>query len=287
MRKVIFFFSVLLCVRGYAVMIAGTDGTAHTTAPVADQGWSYVGQISSKPSSVTYIDNNWFITAYHIKQLDTPTGVSLGGNSYSINSLSWTRMLNPDSSGADLVMFRVNETVTGLDAQTLVASSVSLGTPLTMIGNGLNRGEEYDDGIGNHNTIDGYYYGSGASKRWGSNTVDAVTSEFDDVGYGSTYGFRTDFDNIEGEGHAVTYDSGGGVYVQNGETYDLAGIMIAAESGSDANGTYAAFKSDTIIADISVYSDQISTTAAIPEPTAISLIGLAGAVILFIRRLRA
>ena len=63
-----------------AVIVAGGDGTQNTTAPSGDQGWSNVGRISNKPSSVTYISNNWFITANHIKELDTPTNVIFNGN---------------------------------------------------------------------------------------------------------------------------------------------------------------------------------------------------------------
>ena len=119
--------------------MAGGDGTQNTTAPMGDQGWDYVGRITgSAPSSVTYIDNNWFITAYHVQVLDGPTGVSLGGSTYSIDASSWTRLENSVGGEADLAMFRVNESV-GLSALTVRSSALANGSELTMIGNGRNR----------------------------------------------------------------------------------------------------------------------------------------------------
>ncbi|QBG48260.1 hypothetical protein EGM51_12975 [Verrucomicrobia bacterium S94] len=92
-----------------AVIVAGGDGAQNTNAPAGGQGWDYVGRIdhSSKYSGVTYVSNNWFITAYHIKSLDDPTGVLLGDNRYAIDPNSWTRLTNSVGDEADLIMFRV------------------------------------------------------------------------------------------------------------------------------------------------------------------------------------
>ena len=72
-KNIFVVFCVFSVVSAQAVIVGGGDGTQNTTAPVGGQGWDYVGQImspsNSAPSGATYIDNNWFITAYHINQL--------------------------------------------------------------------------------------------------------------------------------------------------------------------------------------------------------------------------
>ena len=62
-----------------------------------------------------------FITANHIKVLDNPTGVLLGGSSYSIDPNSWMRLQNSMGGGVDLIMFRVvgaNVGLAGLTGRT-------------------------------------------------------------------------------------------------------------------------------------------------------------------------
>lgn len=240
-----------------AVMIAGPDGTINTNAPVGDQGWSYVGRISNKPSSVTYIGRSWFITAHHIKVLDNPTAVLFDGQSFSIDDTSWTRLTNTvDGSDADLQLFRVTMPIPYTNL-TVVSSTPIPDTPVTMVGNGLNRGAPKTVGP----LTKGYFWGSGTTKRWGTNTVFQTTTSTD-IGYGSTTSFTTDWDNTPGEAHAVTYDSGGGVFVNNGGSWELAGIMIATESLTDGGGTYSLFGHQTSIADLSAYHQQITNTVA-------------------------
>jgi hypothetical protein len=94
----------------------------------------------------------------------------------------------------------------------------------------------------------------------------------------------TDFDAVNGEAHAVTYDSGGGVFVQNGSDWELAGIMLTT-GGADRqpNGT-AVYGNTTFAADLSSYTDQIDHTLTIPEPSVAILGLLAPAMAYFIRR---
>jgi hypothetical protein len=267
-----------------AVIIAGGDGTGNTTAPVGDQGWSYVGRIDNKPSSVTYVGNQWFITANHIKVLDNPGSVLLNGGTYSIMSDSWTRITNSTGTGADLMMFRVSEDV-GLNALTISSSSPSSGTSVTMIGNGLNRAPELQTWQTSSHPAkykEGYYIGSGTTKRWGLNTIEGAYS-ISDIGYGATDGFYVDFDNALNEAQGATYDSGGGVFVDNGGGWELEGIILGVGNLYTVSGTNAVFftggdsaypGSETYMADLSKYSAQINQV--IPEPTpAFLFVGIA------------
>jgi hypothetical protein len=287
-------------------VIAGGDGTGNVAAPAGDErGWSYVGRLSNVPSSVTFLGNQWFITANHIKVLDKPTSVLLNDQTYSIDPSKWTRITNSVGTDADLMMFRVDENV-GLANLTVRSSSSTAGTAVTMIGNGFDR---YPDLIpltlgpspNDYELL--YQLKSGTentSKRWGLNTVNGAyynNSGFVDTGgylddgetfdpdlYGSTQAFYTDFSPYVGEAQAVTYDSGGGVFVGSGDSLELAGIMVAAGyTGYSIGGTNAVMLtegspgyngSETYIADLSAYSNQINQT--IPEPsTAILLAGIA------------
>jgi len=67
-------FAIVLgaALRVGAVIVAGGDGTQNATVPPGGRGWSRVGRIVSSngaPSSVTYVSNNWFVTAHHVKAL--------------------------------------------------------------------------------------------------------------------------------------------------------------------------------------------------------------------------
>ncbi len=257
-----------------AVVVAGGDGTQNTTAPSGGQGWDYVGQIiagNGAPSGVTYLDNNWFITAYHVQVLDNPTGVLLGGLSYSIDAGSWTRLNNSVGGDADLAMFRVTSSV-GLSALTVRSSSLANGSALTMVGNGRNR--ETDLTRWNSSwtevpfggTYSGYKWTTESTKRWGTNTKEASVGLIN-TGLGSTDMFDTNFDNTGDQAQGATYDSGGGVFVDNAGNWELAGIMVAVSGFSGQPASTSVFGNKTYSADLSFYADQIATTVAIPEPS--------------------
>ena len=286
-----------LCLAPVArgVIVAGGDGSQNTTAPEGGRGWDYVGRITSAngaPSSVTYLRNNWFVTAYHVKQYDNPTGVILGGSSYSIDANSWTRITNSSGSAVntDLILFQVEEDV-GLPDIT-IASTPANGTELTMIGNGRNRApdltqwlvsgstwKEVDSG-GNHF---GYKWASGATKHWGVNTK-ASNDRLRSDGFGLTDMFRTDFDDEAGQAQAATYDSGGGVFVKNGDEWQLAGIMLAVSTYSGQPAGTSVFGESTYIADLSVYSNEITGVQAVPEPSVLFLAAITCGGGVFIRR---
>jgi hypothetical protein len=267
----------------HAVILAGGDGTQNTTAPAGGQGWDYVGRITSQngaPSSVTYISNNWFITAYHIKHYDNPTGVLLGGSAYDIDPNSWTRMQNSIGGDADLIMFRVVGGTVGLPALT-VRSFVTLpNSSLTMIGNGRNRETSESHWDVNKFTspwtwsavsppppadYSGYKWASaGSAKRWGTNKMETSWG-LTDYGFGATDLFYTDFDNSNGEAQGATYDSGGGVFYNNGGDWELAGIMLYAPTYSGQPAGTSVYGNPTLAADMQYYAAQINSTAEIDD----------------------
>ena len=282
---------VFSAVAAEAVIVSGGDGSQNTTAPSGGQGWDYVGKIdhATANSGVTYISNNWFITAYHIQSLDNPTGVILGGSTYSIDAGSWTRLQNSSGGNADLAMFRVTGGTVGLPGLTVRSSNLPNNSALTMIGNGRNRaaGLTYWDAGWNEvpsgGTYSGYKWAAGSQKRWGTNTKQANAGLVND-GFGITDMFFTDFDAASGEAQGATYDSGGGVFVNNGGNWELAGVMLTTSGYSGQPAGTAVFGNRTYSADMRYYADQINTTAAIPEPSVFVLAVLAPSAAFFIRR---
>lgn len=274
MQKLIYtVLCVLQVVGAKAVILAGGDGTQNTNTPAGGQGWDYVGRIDkgSVYSSVTYISNNWFITAYHIKALDNPTGVILGGSTYSIDPVSWTRLTNSVGGSADLSMFRVVGGTVGLAGLTVRTSATFNGSSLTMIGNGRNR--ETSETTWNSSWVEGgkptayrgYKWALGSTKRWGTNTKDADAGLVND-GYGITDMFFTDFDNVGGdEAQGATYDSGGGVFYNNGGDWELAGIMLTVAGYSGQPGSTSVYGNRTYMADMQFYATQVSSTAQIDD----------------------
>ena len=300
-KPLCFLAAFFLCSMAQAVIIAGGTGSGNTTGTGA-AGWDYVGKISAAngaPSSVTYLGNSWFITAYHVKQLDNPTGVVLNASSYTIDSSSWKRITNSTGSGADLVLFKVTNNVAGLSAVSIANSTPSTGAALTMIGDGRNRATSlttwYVDTTpsnwvwnttiftGWDSRVQGYSYAAGATKRWGANTVGGSVAGVND-GFGLTDMFYTDFANVSGEAQGATYDSGGGVFTGTTNNWLLSGIMLTVGTYNSQPADTAMFGDATYVADLSKYKDQINQ--AIPEPATGVLLAGIGLVFGVIKRLR-
>ena len=265
-------------------------------------GWDYVGRISAAngaPSSVTYLGNFWFITAYHIQHFDNPTGVVLNATSYSIDNSSWTRITNSTGTNADLVLFKVTNPVAGLSPVTVADSTPTANTSLTMIGNGRNRATNLTTWwvdttpsnwvwntsffAGADATVDGYTYAAGTTQRWGENTVYGAGTGLND-GFGLTDVFYTDFDLGFGDAQGATYDSGGGVFTGTAGAFELAGIMLTTSGWNSQPANTAIDGNITYIADLSAYSDQIYKT--IPEPSTAVLLAGVGVVFGMIKRIR-
>jgi hypothetical protein len=276
-----------------AVIIAAADGSQNTTAPAGGQGWDYVGRVTSvggATASATYLSNNWFITAYHVKQADNPTGVQLGGSSHSILPGSWTRITNNGGGGTDLVMFRVEGNIPLLGLKPSM-SEAPTGASLTLIGNGRDRdgGLTYWDASWAEtvlpDTYSGFRWASGSTKRWGTNekAIPTIPDYFD-----NTDAYFTTFDESGGanEAQGATYDSGGGVFYDNGAEWELSGIMIGIDVYPGQPGDVSAYGNSTFIADISAYADQIQNIASVPEPAVIGYLSVVPILYLLYYRIR-
>ena len=253
-----------------AVVIAGTDGSTNTSAPTDDPGFNRIG-ISQDDRSSVYLGDLWFLTA---NSNGAPATVNLDGINYTYMSGTWVQLTNDVGGGIDLAMFKV---VGGTPADILPirSSSPASGDSVIMIGNGYDRESSLTDWDANWTptlpffaVYSGYRYDStdpyDTSLRWGSNQVEGTNLSVNGVTC-----FSTDFDDTAGEGQATPGDSGGGVFIKSGDTWELAGIILSIdEYSSQPENQIAAIGNLTYMADLSVYRDQIINQRSVTDEDA-------------------
>lgn len=300
--------AVILCCaifagKARAVVIAGSDGTANTTAPADDFGFANVGMVFNTAdgffNSGVYLGNGWVLSAYHPVR-DNAGGFLFGSVifhdptasdvTFAVNSGSAVRLKNADDSPTDLALFQLSSQPTFLSPVRLAASTpigVALMDPsVRMSGFGLNRepnethwavtaGPGPNDDVWTETpgagTRQGFKWGGGQTLRWGDNTLEfngvPVNRTFPvNGGYGLVTSIKTDFDTIAGHAQGAAGDSGGGVFYKNGANWELLGIMHSTDRFDGQPNNTAVFGNATYAANIPTYRSQI--LAIIPEPSA-------------------
>lgn len=212
-----------------AVILYGSP-TRNLTAPtgaLANSGWQY--QASLDVFLATPIAPNYFITAQHLG-----AGV---GTQVVYNSVTYTSIQATNVPGTDLQVHRISGTFPSYAP--LYNASVDgseVGKQMVVFGKGIPRGSEvYVPGTTSQFNVNepglrGWQWstnGPDNQKSWGENVVTGV------VDYGAPYGTFLYFDfNADGganEGGLAAYDSGGGVFIQSGGVWKLAGINYAVD----------------------------------------------------------
>jgi len=282
----------------HAVLFDSTGSSTHnTTAPTGtllNSGWQYQGQWGGFLG--TAISPNHFVTAKHI-------GGTVGnGFTFNFDSTTYTTTAKYDDPNSDLTIWRVSGTLPAYAP--LYTGSSEVGQNLVVFGRGTQRGGAVLLG---GTLLRGWLWGAADGvQRWGENQVAGIA--FGGAGIGQL--LRADFNAGAGvnEAHLSDGDSGGGVFIQEGGIWKLAGINYAVDGlfsftgGSDlgfsaalfdAGGLYVGSQNNwTFLADVpadiatSFYATRISANQTwiqqvIPEPSgyaglaAIGLLGLA------------
>ena len=303
---IFFFVSVLFIAEAGAVLVY--NGTAaNQSAPTDDPGWDAVGRIfigtpDSDAATAIFLGNVGgyarFLTANHVNL--TNATVNIGGGNYTNNGTgSFGNVLK--ISGADLKVFSLNATLSGITAVSLASSVPSAGSDVTMIGNGRTGAYVTWNTTGNGTwtspgtDADGYTWATPNVKQWGSNEVLQINHD------GGALGMclATAFDDTDGVGQGSRGDSGGGIFYKNGGDWELAGVMVdvgRVQDGTLYGSDFAGQPGSTSVASITGQPDNKSTTfsvqianyrseilAAIPEPCAAPLL-IAGVGLLAARR---
>ena len=228
-----------------AVVISSATGAENTSAPPDDPGFGRIGV--PFVASVVYLGNGWVLTANHVGDTD----VTLGGVIYPRVPGSRVTFTNPDASVPDLSAYRIDphpeHGILPIRAQTPAA-----GTPVLMVGHGLDRG-----GPTSWNGYSGFETAGTQSIRWGTNLVEGSGT------VGGSAVFATVFDPTESpdEAQGAYGDSGGAVFAKNAEgVWELAGIMFAIAGYEEQPYNVVLEGNATYAIDLAAYRDQIIAT---------------------------
>ena len=235
--------------------------------------------VSLAGSSGVYLGGGWFLTANHVAVSNSPV-VEQNGQSADVTYVYDT--FSEEHGGVDLQLVYVEGAESKLDSLTQATLNESIcqlvsarPTDLTFVaaGRGRAEGSAVDD-----STVEWGDY----SSREVRSSVDRFDGVFtqDGIDY-----FATDATPDEGSIGLASSDSGGGVFLIDGDTAYLVGIMVSASQlsstvfGDGENGTYS------VILNLTDYVSDINAIIAnpppIPEPSAFAfsagLAALAGA----------
>lgn len=283
--------------------VVNISGNINNTAPsVVAPSFGYfgnVGEVNGSGSGI-YLGNGWVLTANHVAG-SLPATATFGGVAYATQPGTWQQILNPTGMGlttyTDMVVFQL---AAPLALPTVNLSSISPPTNDTMIMVGNGRVQEASPTYWNQTVVAGpnndiwtettpslanhagykTILPETHEVRWGLNDVASASVATVNAGGTDVRYFTSSFDNAAyaDEAQAVNGDSGGGAFVYNGSSWELAGMMFTVSTYDNQPGgaLTAILGQQTAMEDIATYRDQIY--AAIPEPSAavLPLLGFVG-----------
>jgi hypothetical protein len=255
---------LLLSLAGPAsgVLIDTANGSGNTGLPFTFEPLANVGTRGS--TTGIYLGAGVVLTANHAGA----GPIEIGGTVYPDVPGSAVRLVNPDATLTDLLVFEIYPRP---DLPDLVIAPVRPPnlSQIVIAGNGLDRGDptSFDpNGTNPPGPQAGFWWGSGQHLRYGTNRIESAPPggrSFNTDAFGSIF----DGDAAGPEGQAVPGDSGGAAFWQapSGE-WQLAGVILAIVrySGQPTNATF--FGQTTYYADLSSYRSEIENLAALPEP---------------------
>lgn len=189
------------------------DPAANTTAPdgtLLDSGWQYQGAFGDFLGTV--IAPHFFITAQHIGEFDT----------FTFQRTTYNVVASFDDPASDLRLCKISGTFPFYAP--LEGHSDEIGGHVVAIGRGAQRGSEHST----NGVLQGWNWGIGDQvQRWGENTVAAIRQLV--AGQDQLY-CLFDRAGLPNECHLSGGDSGGGVFLQDGSVWRLAGVNFDADS---------------------------------------------------------
>ena len=214
----------------WGLIFYGTgDPTHNTTDPGDGSGWQW--QIQYGGVLATPIGADYMITARHVGG-GVGDVVSYQGELYTTTA-AWR---SPDS---DLAIFKVDHPFHSWAP--LYRGSDEAGKTLTVFGRGTQRGDTVNVPGASPTSLRGWLWGASDNQmRWGQNVVSGI-EDLSGQGLGSV--LSADFDRISTPGDPTTGggltdeatlstgDSGGGVFIQDGAVWKLAGLNYGVVTG--------------------------------------------------------
>jgi hypothetical protein len=250
-----------------AIVLASGDTTANTSGSRTGLPLDHVGIVNNGESGVylgNYHGKAWVLTANH----SGPGSFELGGITYHAVTGSTHQLLNPDSTSSDIVLFQIDSDP-GLPPLNLAPTSPTNRAQVHMIGFGQsgqpNRSYWIDHGGAWIPTLAGDpaanragYQWTGIQpgpERWGIGSVVGSTR-----GINQTRAFCTKFLDQMNNACGTGGDSGGGVFVRQGNQWQLIGMLDALSGLPNQPAGTSIFNGNiNVIADLSQYRAQIVT----------------------------
>jgi len=233
-----------------ALVVVSDRGSADTTRPSDDPGWSNVGTVWALTG--TYLGNGWMLTASHVGA----GPVVLGSRKFNPVPDSTVQLRNPDGTLADIIVFRIDG-VPRLPRLQIASATPKVGTPVVLVAHGRNRGAPLI-----WSGHPGFAWGTASALRWGTNIV-AKT----EVRVNSTQAFVTQFRKDGATSHeaqAAQGDSGGAVFVKEQGKWRLAGLLYMVAGYPNQPAEAALYGNFSLCADLAQYRLQIEKLAMKP-----------------------
>lgn len=190
--------------------------------------------------SGTPIAPRHFITAKHIG--------GAAGDAFRFRGANYQTVARHDDPGSDLTLWEVSAAFPAFAS--LYEESDELGKRLVVFGRGANRGDSVSVGGVFGPEAKGWRWGAmDGVLRWGENvitSVDATGGAFSVLTGGSAVTgplLRAEFNAAGGENEATLAvgDSGGGVFIESGGVWRLAGVNYAVDGPYNTEATGPGF----------------------------------------------
>lgn len=205
------------------ILYANGDPTANTSTPSGDltaAGWQWEGKFGN--FIATAIAPHFIITAKHIG----------GASQFIYRGVTYTVTASYPDPQSDLAIFQVAQTLP--DYAELYSRSDEVGQRFFVVGRGTQRGLNR---IVNGDLVGWNWGSSDMVERWGENVVASST------GSGGLLRALFEQHGLTNEATLSAGDSGGGLFINDGGRWKLAGINYDVDSfasGPDGGGSYSA-----------------------------------------------